>query len=370
GLLLHDDTLKITNQYFKKSMHVHKLLTNRFQYVFIDEYQDTDPVSLDNLINVFNNSKNTIQLIGDLNQHIYYKISPTNKINLPQFKINITNRFGDKITTPLNRIFNSNLTAKDPKKSKKPVLFIYNTSNKLVENYTDILNHFSVNNDSVIPVVLVFERNHDKHLKQFLSNSVPNKSQNILPTALNAVYRVLANKLNVSIRTLRSLLILEHKDYHIKINKNLIKVLRGNRSSSNDLKDLMNSLLTTLGGKSLINKNNSLFKEIEFLTKATLIEKEPENEIQIKTVHNVKGQTLKTNMVYLSEGSVEEYGFLNTYDSSFPKPDKYREINKRVVYVAMSRSTTLLIVSLHQNSYDKLTEETKAILQKDFYIQT
>src|SRR5699024_10815998 len=136
----------------------------RFQYVLVDEYQDSDQESLRQLINIYNNEENVIQLIGDLNQHIYYDITPLKKTNMQTYRINITNRFGDKITTPLNRMFEGNLTAQDPNKSIKPILYLYNTPESLVMNYTEILNQQKIKFKRNMPTILVAEHIHAQHM--------------------------------------------------------------------------------------------------------------------------------------------------------------------------------------------------------------
>jgi len=369
GLLLHDDTLKITNQFLKQNEYIHKILTNRFQYVLVDEYQDTDQESLRQLINIYNNEENVIQLIGDLNQHIYYDITPFKKANMPTYRINITNRFGDKIINPLNRMFEGNLTAKDPNKSIKPILYLYKTPESLVMDYTEILNRHKIQFKRNMPNILVAEHIHAQHMKQKTSNVTQKNSKMNLQIALDEIYKIFVNRTNAHVQSIKSMLINEYKNYNIEINKSLIDYFRGDLNSLNKLKDSINSFLNALGATSQINLSNSLFVKIKSLKDLNdNVVKEDGSIIQTKTVHNVKGQTLKANMVYLAENSVEEYGFLDSYNMSLPRPDMYREIDKRVVYVAMSRATTHLVIALHENTYKLLTKDTRMKLREDFKI--
>ena len=87
----------------------------------------------------------------------------------------------------------------------------------------------------------------------------------------------------------------------------------------------------------------------------------------VKTIHDLKGQTLIANMVFLNKNSHEEYGFLNGY-TTLKHNENYNEISKRVVYVAMSRATTLLSIALHEDTYNSLTEESRMKLKEDFKI--
>lgn len=368
GILFHDDTLRIVNQLLQKKTYIHKILKRRFQYVLIDEYQDTEKESLSNFINVFNSENNVIQLIGDKNQHIYYGREVLNKIDMPIHYMNITNRFGNKIVTPLNRVFEGEIVAQDENKSVSPVLYIYNDSVKLVTGFTEILDRNKINTEKGNPCILVAKHTHAEHMKQETNKYTQNNSKTDFQLIQNEVYKLLASKINVHVQSIKSMLCIEYKDFHIEINKNVINYLRGDSISK--IKDSINSLLVALQISNKINLNNNFFKKITSVkNRQNNMITNNINLIRTSTIHNIKGQTLLANMVYLNKGSKEEHGFLESYNSHLPKPKGYLEIDKRVIYVAMSRSTTFLSVALHADTYDKLTEETKIKLKEDFIVQ-
>lgn len=91
--------------------------------------------------------------------------------------------------------------------------------------------------------------------------------------------------------------------------------------------------------------------------------------INAKTVHDLKGQTLTSSLVYLKKDSKEEKAFLDTYSTEI-QLDESELINKRVLYVAMSRATTLLIIACHTDSYSTLSAKERTILENDFNILT
>src|SRR5699024_9038411 len=136
------------------------------------------------------------------------------------------------------------------------------------------------------------------------------------------------------------------------------------------IRDSINLFFKVFGLNSRINKSNSLFRKLEELKEIEYINPTKTcHENSLKTIHDLKGQTLKANMVYLHKNSREEFGFLKSYTSLLEPPAYYNEINKRVVFVAMSRATTFLAVALHSDTYDALTEEGRMKLKEDFKIQ-
>lgn len=70
GLLHHDDVLFFSFQIIQKYPFVAKILASKFPYVFIDEFQDSNPIQVE-IVKFLVNSGSFIGVIGDVAQSIY-----------------------------------------------------------------------------------------------------------------------------------------------------------------------------------------------------------------------------------------------------------------------------------------------------------
>jgi DNA helicase-2/ATP-dependent DNA helicase PcrA len=74
GRLTHEDILHFSNVLFSNFPKISKLVANKFPYVFIDEYQDTEPRTVDiflDYLRELNKGKVVIGFFGDSMQRIY-----------------------------------------------------------------------------------------------------------------------------------------------------------------------------------------------------------------------------------------------------------------------------------------------------------
>lgn len=73
GIISHDELLVISNYMFKMYPKLCDILKDKFKFILIDEYQDTDPSVIEIVLNHLKKSarKNTIGFFGDAMQSIY-----------------------------------------------------------------------------------------------------------------------------------------------------------------------------------------------------------------------------------------------------------------------------------------------------------
>lgn len=73
GVISHDEVLKLGEFIFSKYPLINKILADKYDYIFIDEYQDTSQLIISMLLETFvnNNPKTLIGLFGDPMQSIY-----------------------------------------------------------------------------------------------------------------------------------------------------------------------------------------------------------------------------------------------------------------------------------------------------------
>lgn len=74
GIISHDDVLKLSEQMFEYYPLLSRILCNRYDYIFIDEYQDTSPLAMKiflSLITQYATNQVCIGMFGDRMQSIY-----------------------------------------------------------------------------------------------------------------------------------------------------------------------------------------------------------------------------------------------------------------------------------------------------------
>lgn len=71
GIISHDEVLKLSVWMISKYPLLKKIIGDKFQYLFIDEYQDTSKEVIDALLDVYSYSNRVMGLFGDSMQSIY-----------------------------------------------------------------------------------------------------------------------------------------------------------------------------------------------------------------------------------------------------------------------------------------------------------
>jgi len=368
GVFHVNDTFCLSQNYFNFDS-VRRRLQVRFKYLLMDEYQDASPLALQLLKKIFLVDENIFQMIGDSNQHIAYSNPEASTKGFKTYYLNQTNRFGDNIASILNKVFQNNLKPTDPRKSLQPILLLYKKPEKLSNCFESIVNQKDILMANEHTAMLVAARSHAQILGRKINKTNHQKLNSTFQKAKNEIYRFLAERTKIHIQSIKRELQREYASNNLKINKALIEYYRG-AADYRLIRDSINLFFKVFGLNSRINKSNRLFRKLEELREVEYINSTKIcREYSLKTIHDLKGQTLKANMVYLHKNSREEYSFLESYTDLQDPPVYYNEINKRVVFVAMSRATTFLSVALHVDTYDNLTEETKIKLKEDFIVQ-
>lgn len=73
GEISHDEVLILANYMYKNYSRLRDIVKDKYQYIFVDEYQDTSPLVIEILLEFLqkSNHKNVVGLFGDLMQAIY-----------------------------------------------------------------------------------------------------------------------------------------------------------------------------------------------------------------------------------------------------------------------------------------------------------
>ncbi|MGG3926528.1 UvrD-helicase domain-containing protein [Metabacillus fastidiosus] len=359
GFLQYDDTF-VFSKLFLSHFRFKEVLRNRFKYVFIDEFQDTIPIGAELLKEVFNSENNIFQKVGDPYQTIMYG-QPMPEINEEHtLFLNLTNRFGDQITQPLNVIMsNANIQSAAGKNSFKPVILLYDEEKDIYDKYKSIIKEYedlevTFKNSNKADKVLIWARDwisilkpgstyKDKKAKQLESKNVILK---------NLVIDFIIKKISSSgIENSKIKTWITSHSRIIKLNIILLKIIKKNsiEEEKQDLKNFIKDILKEKGINN-IEVDDQLFNSMENIISSTsTINEVKENVNDIFTIHSVKGETLRSVLVVDFNERLLTRILLHRY--GIYEQEEYRYTDHNLLYVAMSRVTHLFVFAMHKDSW-------------------
>lgn len=136
GLIRYEDAYSFTVQALEQyGESLRKLLSRRFQYVFVDEYQDCSEIQRHILDRIFANSESLMQKIGDVDQAIYSGTgdnTPDWQVTEDRLSIANTNRYGQEIADVLTllRTGKNQIHSERGMRGIKPTLLIYDNASQ------------------------------------------------------------------------------------------------------------------------------------------------------------------------------------------------------------------------------------------------
>lgn len=373
----------ILNMYFlvKEPIYL-KSLGGRFEYILIDEFQDTNIIVLE-IINMLKNENNNIFMVGDPYQSIYSfqgaKFERVLKLieeyEIIQLETNY--RSSENIVDFANTFINKNLTKIDNYKNINDSGLVENKSIKIVENISDytipkIINDLDDLNNTCI---IARNNNHIKEVKELLNKwKIPYKykSDNEVEYIIYSILLKITSEYQIE-----SILndkyfdrfnfkdndFINEKEDILKILKNIQEIFNkyeiikylDNRNQDNFASSMFNIQIKILKIwkskkyinvflESMKNKLNFWLEEEKYISK---------NGVDIMTIHKSKG--LEWNNVIL----------YNFEDNIFPKIAQSEE-EKRLYYVAITRpKKELYITSKNEiNIYTKSIQDNKTYIEK------
>lgn len=137
GLIRYNDTYRYTLLALKKyGSSLRTLLSRRFQYVFVDEYQDCSTLQRNVLDALFSGTETIFQKIGDVDQAIYNSTNdntPVWQVEDSYMSIAHSNRYSQEIADVLFvlRTNQETIISSRGVQRIKPTLFVYDSSSRL-----------------------------------------------------------------------------------------------------------------------------------------------------------------------------------------------------------------------------------------------
>ena len=155
GGLSHDDMLFFCRKMFEKFAMLKKRLSNKYTYIFIDEYQDTSADVLYIFYQSVLNTNSNLYLLGDKMQEIYNNYNGSFNTTLSKFNqednLCINYRCSSNIVGILNNLYNDEKFFQQPNKScgkVNPTVVITNDfSESFMEQFKDYMQLYLFNRE-------------------------------------------------------------------------------------------------------------------------------------------------------------------------------------------------------------------------------
>lgn len=385
------------------------LFSSRFQYVFIDEYQDCDDVQRQAIDSIFNSTKCVVIKIGDTDQAIYSSANNEVLDWVPQngfLPIMTSCRYSQEIADVICKlkIDNKNIVTSLGKTGVKPVLLVFDIErvDRVIVEFIKVLEkHKFFDNKGVYKAIGAVKKENSSGLKigsywSEFDGSVKKQSEyNYWALVDDITTSLLDGKLYRAERIVRKLLcrIFHYAKVRHPISGKEYSVTTIKRSFDDEYRDIYRQWIYELSKLQDIEKEtidflvrlkiNELLRIKNpqaddvfdllpeyFLDRTAVVNQKEKSEknifidpirgrrIEFDTIHGVKGEThdvtlyLETDM----QGASDLNRILPYYGIGKPGSSNLFDYSRKLAYVGMSRPKKLLCVAMQAKTYEKSKE--------------
>ena len=367
GIITHDDIIVLANYMYFRYPLLQKILVDKYEYIFIDEYQDTHKEVIEIFLKLIKDKayqKLAIGLFGDSMQSIYPKrVGDVNNYIKTGDIIPIIKddnyRCSENVIKLINKLRNDGVVQKPANKNKLgSVKFLYSKKKITVAEIkkSHVFDEWDFNNiDDTKELYLtrtlianefgysnlheIFRRKPDNLygdtkrsiIKHFLSIVAIEKFYD------NKQYNKLINAINYKIRKASDKQILHNK---------VIKLKQG--QSAGEVYELAHRLGLVAKRRELEDYIRKHEEEFENICKVDFQEFHKFYEYEegfspYSTQHGIKGAEFENVLVVLDNGGWNRYNFQDLFCPSVDKADIIERTNK-MFYVTCSRAKNNLCV--------------------------
>ncbi|QKF58417.1 UvrD-helicase domain-containing protein [Aliarcobacter lanthieri] len=376
GLLHHDDVLFFSYEILKSKPFLGKLLVSKFPYIFIDEFQDSNPIQV-KIFKILGNEESTIGIIGDISQSIYkFQGADPSQFrlfdlrNIKEYCLLENHRSCNEIIDVLNmvRCDISQIKVRNIS-NEKPTIFIGNMVNalqKAKEICSGELVH-TLSRNNITSNAMKAEINgsclNNKLLEEIIIIDKPSSSNKyrskLISSCIKTVSYAREKKFGDAIKELEKFFSFKDKEKGKRKSLCYISFLLKHYEV---YKDLNLICFTQFVRDNLVNDLSNFregtaksFYETHTFEELSLCVSIPEDKSLHKTIHKSKGDEFDNVLLVLREENDLEF-LLN--------PNLSDDEEHRINYVAISRAKNNLFISIPAVSSDK-----RNILEQYFNIE-
>lgn len=383
-----------------------ELFSLRFQYVFIDEYQDCDSIQRQALAAIFNSTKCTVIKIGDSDQAIYNSSEDKTPDWVPQdgfLPILTSCRYSQEIADVICKLKkdNKNIVTSAGKTGVKAVLLIFDPEkiDRVISGFIHALETHGLYDSEGVYKAIGAVRNKDSsglkigsYWSEFDSSAKKQVEYNYWALVDDIVTSLLEGNLYRAEHIVRKLLCrifhyakvihpISGKEYSIYTIKRLLDdeyreiyrqwIYQMSRKQKID-REAIDCLMRQKINELMKVKNlyaDDIFNCLPeyFLDKAAVVSQTKKNEknvfidpirgrrIEFDTIHGVKGETHDATL-YLEtdrQGASDLNRILPYYGAGKLGNSNLFDYSRKLAYVGMSRPKKLLCVAMQAKTYEK-----------------
>lgn len=377
GVIHHDDVLFFSYQIVKKFPYVLEVLRAKFPYIFIDEFQDSNPIQVF-IFKEIGTKESIIGIIGDKAQSIYkfQGADPTQfqVFNLPgiiDYVLTENRRSTNEIIDVLNLIRKDIIQQKHRNISEiKPTIIVGEAANA-IKKITEWLNNetiYSLSRDNITANMMKKQMGgqHNPKLFEKLEEADKPSSSNkyrskIISICIKAIEYAREGKFKDAIKEMEKEFKSKTdptKGKEIALNHIVTLLSNYEHYKDNNLlnffnivkRDIKPEISDLRSGKAKTFYENHTFQQM------TLCVKIAEDTSHNKTIHKAKGDEFENVLLVLPEE--KDLQFLL-------EPDLENKEEHRINYVAVSRAKNKLFISV-----PTLNTTSKTFLETHFDIKT
>lgn len=383
-----------------------ELFSLRFQYVFIDEYQDCDSIQRQALAAIFNSTKCTVIKIGDPDQAIYNSSKDKTPDWVPQdgfLPILTSCRYSQEIADVICKLKkgNKNIVTSAGKTGVKAVLFIFDPEkiDRVISGFIHALETYGLYDSKGVYKAIGAVRNKDSsglkigsYWSEFDSSAKKQGEYDYWALVDDITTSLLEGNLYRAERIVRKLLChifhyakvihpISGKEYSVYTIKRLLDdeyreiyrqwIYKMSRMQNIE-RDTIDCLMRQKINELMKVKNlyvDDIFDCLPeyFLDKASVVSQTENSEknifidpirgrrIEFDTIHGVKGETHDATL-YLEtdrQGASDLNRILPYYGIGKLGSSNLFDYSRKLAYVGMSRPKKLLCVAMQAKTYEK-----------------
>lgn len=388
GRFLYAESFIDGYKFIKENPVIKEIISQRFQFVFLDEAQDCSEMQLKIIRDLFADRSSVLQEIGDVNQSVTENSwNPVDPLCLGE-----SMRFGKSLSDFINKLrIDSGCGIKGCEKETAKFLIIYELGkeSEVIEEFSNILsssqlpesstNYYGISsrhnllNKYYGDYSEGFAKNKNKkrsiffesdadYLDTITAESLLINGSNYISNILTSILYKHFKKSGKSKNELRDMLRYGEKsdEYKLLLMELCNDLLINNKISSIErLENNLNSILVDHESKitfSLDDSGNEIFPQQ--IAEANIYKAKNGIKINIGTIHSVKGQTHDATLVF-SDSVDGKQDIKHVIDNTAKFGPKY----KKLLYVAFSRPVNLVAIAIRKNEYDNLTVGDKKLFE-------